>query len=107
MRARGDLVQSLDHFNDAVQDPFGQYQAQISGSGFKRRTDQAFFNTADSASPASHQISESLYDNAAAQHIGQPGNAFSIAVAVPEGSEKCLETSRAKLVFSVRIFTSS
>ena len=89
-RARGDLVQSLDHFNDAVQDPFGQYQAQISGSGFKRRTDQAFFNTADSASPASHQISESLYDNAAAQHIGQPGNAFSIAVAVPERLGKVL-----------------
>ena len=37
------------------------------------------------AATSPHQIAEPLYDHATAQHIGQTGDTFPVAVAVPEG----------------------
>ena len=82
--AGGDLIQGINHFDNAVQDPLGQHQAQVAGGRGQGGTHQPLFNALDRASAAAHQVAEALDDDAAAQHIGQAGNALAVAVAVLE-----------------------
>ena len=68
------FIQCVDHLDDAVKDPLGQYQAQISGSGIECRCDKCFLNTAWGRTAAADQIAKPLHDHTAAKHIAQTGN---------------------------------
>ena len=83
--AGGDLVQGVDHLDDAVQDPLGHHQAQVAGGGRQRGGHEALFNALGGGALAPDQVAEPLHDHAAAQHVGKPGDALAVAVAVPEG----------------------
>ena len=68
-RSRGDFIQCVNHFDNAVQNALGQHQAQI-----PRRRRQGWFhrpliNPFLRASSAPFQITEALHDSASAQHI--------------------------------------
>ena len=72
--AGGHLVQSVDHFDDAVQNSLGQHQAQVTGGGLQGGGEEGFLN-ADGVGPAApDQIAEPLDNDAAAQHVAEPGD---------------------------------
>ena len=83
-RTRCDLIQGVDHLDDTVQDTFWQNQTQISGSSGQGRADQTFFDTVDGTASATYQITETLYDHAATQHIGETGDTLAVSVTVFE-----------------------
>ena len=85
-----DLVQCVDHFDDPVQDPLGQDQAQVSRRRLERRLDRALRDAGRITPAPALQISEALYDDTASQHIGQTGDTLTVAVAVFEGLRKML-----------------
>ena len=87
-RPLGNLIQGIDHLDQAVQDSLRQDKAQVSGRSRQRGAHQSFLNPLPVASASPDQISETLYDHAASQHIGQPGDAFPVPVAVLEGLGK-------------------
>ena len=95
--ARGDLVQGVDHLNDAVQNPLGQYQAQVAGSCVQCGGDEALLHPLGSGALAPDQIAEALDHDAAAQHIAQAGNGFAVAVGVLEGLGEVLGNQQGKI----------
>ena len=83
--AGGDLIQRIDHLDDAVQNTLGHHQTQVAGSGGQRGGDEALLHPLGRGALATDQVTEPLDDDAAAQHIGQPCDAFTVAVGVLEG----------------------
>ena len=83
--AGGHLVQSVDHFDDAVQDALGQHQAQVAGGCLEGGGDEGLLHAAGSGTTAPDQIAEPLDDDAAAQHVAQTGDGFAVAVGILEG----------------------
>ena len=68
------LIQRIDHFDDAVQNSLGQHQAQVTGGGLQGGGEEGFLN-ADGVGPAApDQIAEPLDNDAAAQHVAEPGD---------------------------------
>ena len=85
-----DLVQGVDHLDDAVQNSLGHHQAQVAGGGGQSGRHEALFDALGGGALAPDQIADPLDDHAAAQHIGEPGDGLAVAVAVPEGLGKVL-----------------
>ena len=56
--ARRDLVERVDHLDDAVQNALGEHEAQIAGGRRERRRDEAFFDALDRAAAAADEIAE-------------------------------------------------
>ena len=83
--AGGDLVQGVNHLDDAVQNPLGHHQAQIPRRGRQGGGDEALGKPLLRAALAANQVAEPLDDDAAAQHIAEPGDALAVAVGVLEG----------------------
>ena len=83
--AGGDLIQGVNHLNDAVQQALRQHQAQITRGRLEGGGHQALVNALLVASAAPDQVAEALDDYAAAQHIRQAGDALAVAVAVFKG----------------------
>ena len=106
-RTRCDLIQGIDHLDDTIQDTFWQNQTQISGSGGQSRADQTFFDTADRTASAADQITETLYDYTAAQHVGETGDTLAVSVTVLEWLGEVFGYQQGKLVFSVYFAGSS
>ena len=67
--AGGNLVQRIDHFDNAVQNSLGQHQAQVAGGGVQSRGDECLRHAAGGRAAAPDQIAEPLDDDTAAQHI--------------------------------------
>ena len=65
--ARRDLVERVDHLDDAVQNALGEHEAQITGGRRERRRDEAFFDALDRAAAAADEIAEALDNDAAAE----------------------------------------
>ena len=82
----GYLVQCVDHLNDAVQNPLGQHQAQIAGGGTQGRRNKGILHPVGCGPAAPDQITKTLYDHTAAQHIAQAGDGLAVTVAVLEGA---------------------
>ena len=95
--AGANLVQRINHLNDAVHNALGQHQTQVSRGGRKSGPGGALLNAFYGAPAATDQITEPLDDDAASQHIAQPGNALAIAVAVFEGLGKMLAHQQCKV----------
>ena len=83
--AGGDLVQGVDHLDDAVQDALGHHQAQVAGGGGQGGGHEALLDALGGGPLAPDQVAEALDDDAAAQHVGQPGDALAVAVGILEG----------------------
>ena len=81
---RRDLVERVDHLDDAVQNALGQHKAQITGGRRERRRDEAFFDALDRAAAAADEIAEALDDDAAAEHVGQARDGLAVAVGILE-----------------------
>ena len=82
--ARRDLVERVDHLDDAVQNALGQHKAQITGGRRERRRDEAFFDALDRAAAAADEIAEALDNDAAAEHVGQARDGLAVAVGILE-----------------------
>ena len=89
-RAGGDLVQGVDHLDNAVQDSLGNHQAQVPRRRRKGGHHEGPGDAAGRAALAPDQIPKPLDHDAAPQHVAQPGDAFAVSVAVPEGIRKGL-----------------
>ena len=100
-RARCDFVQCIDHLDDVIHLPLRDDQAQIARCRVERRSDETVRNAPLRAALTADQIAKALYDDTAAQHVGETGDAFTVFMLSLNGSVKWLDTSRAKLVFSV------
>ena len=77
-----DLIQRIDHLNDAVEDTLRDNQREVAGRCGKSRYDKAFSDPGGIAAPSADQIAESLHHDTAAEHIGEPRNAFTVAVGI-------------------------
>ena len=82
--AGGNFVKSINHFDDTVKDSLWKHKTQIARCCVKGRNNKSFFDSARIASATSNQITETLNNYTAAQHIAKTGNAFAITVAVLE-----------------------
>ena len=80
--ARRDLVERVDHLDDAVQDALGQHQAQVAGRGVERRREEGIAHAVRVGAAAADQIAEALHDDAAAEHVAQPRDALAVAVGI-------------------------
>ena len=67
--AGGDLIQGVEHFDDAVQNSLGQHQTQIAGGRVQSGGDEGFRNAFGGRPLPTDQVAEALDDDAAAQHI--------------------------------------
>ena len=99
-RAGGDLVEGVDHLDDAVEDALGDHETEIAGRGRERRRDKALGNAGRRASSAAHEIAEALHDDAAAEHVRQARDALAVAVGILEGDGEVLVHQQGK----VRVF---
>ena len=79
---RSDLIEGVDHLDDSVKDSLRKNETQVTGGSLKGRSYSALFYTLNGTAASPFEISESLYDNSSAQHIGEAGNAFTVAVTV-------------------------
>ena len=79
-----DFVQRIDHLDDVVHLTLRDDEAQIAWRGAQGRGDEAVCDAAYGAALTADQIAEALDDDAAAQHVGEPGDAFAILIAVFE-----------------------
>ena len=95
--ARGDFIQGVEHFDDAVQNPLGQYQAQVAGGGVEGGGDEAFFHPLGGGTLTPDQVPEPLDDDTAAQHIAQPGDGLAVAVGVLKGLGEMLGNQQGKV----------
>ena len=84
------LIQRIDHFDDTIQDSLRQYQAQITGCCVEGRCHKGITHTVGCTSASADQITKTLHNHTAAQHITQTGNAFAIAIGILEGFRKML-----------------
>ncbi len=95
--AGGDFIQSVNHFNNAVQDPLGQHQRKVAGGGVEGGDDKGLVHTAFGGAAAPDQIAEPLDDDTAAQHIAQAGDGLAVAVGVFEGLGEMLGHQKGKV----------
>ena len=95
--SRSDLVEGIDHLYDAVEDAFGQDQAQVAGSCLEGGAHSALLDAGDVAPASAGQVAEALYNDSSAQHIGEAGDALTIAVAVLEGLGKMFGDQEGKV----------
>ena len=65
----GNLIQGLDHLNDAAQNTLGQHQAQGTGGGVQGGSEEGIHLPLGGGTAAADQIAEALDDHTAAQHI--------------------------------------
>ena len=79
--AGSDLVQRVDHLDDAVQNTLGHHKAQIAGGRRQRGGHEALFDALWGAALAADQVAEPLHHHAAAQHIAEPKLVFSVCMA--------------------------
>ena len=96
-RSGGNLVQSVNHLNDAIQNPFGQNQAQIAGGGIQRRGDEGFLDSIGGGAATPNEIAKPLDNDPAAQHIAQPGDGLTVAVGVLKGLREVLGYQQGKI----------
>ena len=85
-----DFVQCVDHLNNAVQQPLGQHQAQVTGSGVQCGGEEGIRHPFRSRTAATDQVAKPLDDNTATEHIAQAGNAFAIAIGILKRFRKVL-----------------
>ena len=103
--ARGNFVQSVDHFDDAIQNAFGNYQTQVAGNCLQRWSHEGFLNATFRTALAADEVAEALNDDATTQHVGKFCNAFAVAVAILERFGKVLGNKQCKVgVFSVELW---
>ncbi len=84
-RARRDLVQRVDHLDDAVEDALGNDQGKVAGRGRQRGLDEGLPDAGRRGALTADEVTEALHHDAAAQHVGEAGDALAVAVAVLEG----------------------
>ena len=96
-RAGGDLVERVDHLNDAVQNTLGHDQAQIARRRRERGRDERLIQPLLRAALPADEVAEALHDHAAAEHIGKPRDGLAIAVAVLERLGKVLGHQQRKV----------
>ena len=92
-----DLIQCVNHLNDTVQDPLRQYQAQIARSGIQGGRGEGFLYPSGCGTMSANQIAKPLHDHTASQHIAQPGNGFTVAIAVFKGLREMLGNQQRKV----------
>ena len=105
--AGGNFIQRIDHLDDAIQNALGEHKAQVAGCGIQSRREEGFIHALFCASAAANEIAETLHNHAAAQHVAEPCNAFTIAVGILEGLGEMLGYKQSKIgVFGLsgRIF---
>lgn len=83
-RTRRNLIELIDHLDDAVQNPLGQNQTEIAGRRRQRRADESLCDPLGVGTAAAHEVAEPLDDHAAAEHVRQARDALAIAIAVLE-----------------------
>ena len=83
-RPRRDFIERVKHFDNPIQNAFGEHQAQIPGSRAQRRRRKRFLYSRFRTSPAVNQIPKPLHDYAPAEHVAQPSNRLTVAVGVTE-----------------------
>lgn len=66
---RGDVVECLDHFDDVVEMPFGQYERQITRRSLQRRFREALRHAVGIGAASFHEVAKALDDDAAAEHV--------------------------------------
>ena len=64
-----DLIEGVDHFDNAVEDTFGNDEGEVAGGSGECRGDEVFLDARNGASSAADEVAEALDHDAAAEHI--------------------------------------
>ena len=79
-----DLIESIDHFDNSVEDTLRKNKGKVAGSCVEGRGDESSFDFVFSGTASADKVAETLDDNSAAKHIGKSCNTFAIAVGIFE-----------------------
>ena len=91
------LIECINHFDNAIQQAFWQDQAQVAGGCIQCRCNEGFLYTLWCGTSSTNQIAEALHNYTAAQHIAQAGNGFAIAVGILEWLRKMLGNQQSEV----------
>jgi len=75
----------------------GQNQAEIAGGRFERRRDKALAQAVLVGALTAEQVPVALHQYAAAQHVGQRGDALAVLVGFPEGLGEAIADQKGKI----------
>ena len=81
---RCDLVEGVDHLDDAVEDTLWEYEAQITGSCVQGRYSERLPDTLLGTPLTTDEITEALHDDTAAEHVAETRDALTIFVRILE-----------------------
>ena len=81
-RTRCHLIQSINHLDNTVQNPFRENQAQITGCRIESRHCKGFIDSLLRTSFSADQVTEALHNHTAAQHITEFCNTLSIFIGI-------------------------
>ena len=82
---RCDAVKGVDHLDDAVEYAFRQHEGEVAGLGLERGAHEGLLDSLLVAPASADQVAEALDYHAAAEHVRESCDAFSVAVGVLEG----------------------
>ena len=88
--AGGDLVEGVDHLNDAVEDSLGDDEREVTGGCLKRGTDEGVRHSLFVRALTADEVAEALNHNSAAEHIRKARDALAVAVGILEGVREVL-----------------
>jgi len=87
---RCNFIKGIDHLDNTVQDPLWHDQTEIARCSGESRRDERLGQPLVGRALSADEISEPLYHDTAAQHVGKPRNTLAVAVAVLERLGKML-----------------
>ena len=91
------LIECINHFDNAIQQAFWQNKTQITGGCIQCRCNEGFLYTLWCGTSSTNQIAEALHNYTTAQHIAQAGNGFAIAVGILEWFRKMLGNQQSEV----------
>ena len=79
-----DLIEGVDHLDDAVEDTLRKHEAQVTGSSIQRRNREGFPDTLLGTALTTDKIAEALHDHTAAEHVAETRDTLTIFVRILE-----------------------